>query len=135
MQLQPYLHFEGRCEEAIEFYKTALGAKVNMLMRFKECPEPMPGMNPALAEKIMHGSLRIGDSELLVSDGRCQSAAKFAGFGLCLTVANDGEADRVFAALCDGGKETMPLAKTFFSSKFGMATDQFGVAWMVIVQH
>lgn len=134
MQLQPYVHFEGRAEEAIEFYKTALGAKVNMLTRFGQCPEPMPGMNPALAEKIMHASLTIGDSLLLVSDGRCQSAAKFDGFALTLLVKTDSEAEKTFSALSQGGKVAMPLEKTFFSSKFGMVSDRFGLSWMVIVQ-
>jgi PhnB protein len=135
MRVEPYVHFEGRCDEAIEFYKSALGAKVNMVMRFKDCPEPMPGMDPALGDKVMHASLTIGDSVLLMSDGRCQSAASFAGFGLAISVESDADADRVFAALGEGGKVGMPLAKTFFSPKFGMLTDRFGVMWMVLVAH
>lgn len=136
MQVQPYLDFNGRCEEAIEFYKKTLDAKVEMLMRFKECPEPCPdGMDPAAANKVMHASLRIGDSNLMASDGRCQGQAKFGGISLTLTVASDDEAQRKFKALSDGGKVTMPLTKTFFSSSFGMLNDRFGVSWMVIVQH
>jgi PhnB protein len=135
MQVQPYLDFNGRCEEAIEFYKRALGATVDMLMRFKECPEPCPdGMDPAAANKVMHASLRIGDSTVMASDGRCQGQTKFGGISLTLTVANDDEAQRKSKALSDGGKVTMPLTKTFFSSSFGMLTDRFGVSWMIIVQ-
>lgn len=135
MQVQPYLNFNGRCEEAIEFYKKAVGATVNMLMRFKECPEPQPGgTDPAFANKVMHASLRIGDSTVMVSDGHCQGKAAFAGISLTLSVPNDAEAERMFKALSDGGQVTMPLTKTFFSSGFGMLNDRFGVSWMVIVQ-
>lgn len=134
MQIQPYVHFEGRCEEAIEFYKTALGAKVTMLTRFKDCPEPMPGMDPALGNKVMHANLAIGDSTLLMSDGRCQGPAGFKGFALTILASDGTEAERLFAALGNGGTVTMPLAKTFFSSRFGMLADRFGLAWMIIVQ-
>lgn len=135
MQVQPYLDFNGRCEEAIEFYKKALGATVQMLMRFKDCPEPCPdGMDPAAANKVMHASLRIGDSTVMASDGRCKGQAAFAGISLTLTAPNDAEAGRRFKALSDGGQVTMPLTKTFFSSSFGMVTDRFGVSWMVIVE-
>lgn len=135
MQIQPYLFFDGRCEEALEFYKTALGAKVTALMRFKDNPEsPRPGMVPPGAEnKVMHANLRIGDATVLASDGRCMGKASFQGFSLSLTVANEAEADRLFAALSDGGQVQMPLAKTFFSPRFGMVADRFGVTWMVYV--
>ena len=135
MQAQPYLIFDGRCEEAIEFYKSALGAEVTMLMRFKDSPEPHPpGMLPPGAEsKVMHASLRIGDSTVMASDGQCLGQANFQGFSLALSVSNDAEAERLFAALADGGKVCMPLAKTFFSSRFGMVADRFGVSWMIIV--
>ena len=135
MQAQPYLIFDGRCEEAIEFYKSALGAEVTMLMRFKDSPEPHPpGMLPPGAEsKVMHASLRIGDSTVMASDGQCLGQANFQGFSLALSVSNDTEAERLFAALADGGKVCMPLAKTFFSSRFGMVADRFGVSWMIIV--
>jgi len=134
MQLQTYVFFNGRCDEAIEFYKKALGAKVNMLTRFNQNPEPMPNANPANAEKVMHANVTIGDSVLLMSDGQCQGAAKFEGFSLTVAVKTDDEAKRVFAALSDGGRVGMPLAKTFFSSSFGMLHDRFGINWMVIVQ-
>jgi PhnB protein len=135
MQVQPYVFFDGRCEEAIEFYRRVLGAEVTMLLRFKDSPEPhQPGMIPPGAEnKVMHASLRIGDSMVLASDGRCLGAPVFQGFALSLTAANDAEADRLFAALSDGGQVQMPLNKTFFSSRFGMAADRFGVSWMVYV--
>lgn len=135
MQVQPYLFFEGRCEEAIEFYRKALGAEVTMLMRFKDSPEPpAPGMAPpGSVDKVMHANLRIGDTTVLASDGRCQGRPNFQGFSLSLTVPNDAEAERRFVALADGGQVQMPLAKTFFSSRFGMVTDRFGVLWMIIV--
>ena len=132
MQVQSYLFFNGRCEEAFEFYKKTLGAKVEMLMRFKEAPEP--GMSPPEAgEKVMHSALRIGDSMVLASDGRCLGKPNFQGFALSLTAANEAEADRLFNALADGGQVQMPLAKTFFSPSFGMVADRFGVSWMVYV--
>jgi PhnB protein len=135
MQVQPYLFFDGRCEEAIEFYRTALGAKVTMLMRYKDSPEPQqPGMLPAgFEDKVMHANLRIGDSELMASDGHCQGQPNFQGFSLSLTAADEAEAERLFAALADGGRVQIPMSKTFFSSRFGMVTDRFGVGWMVIV--
>ena len=134
MQVQPYLFFDGRCEEAIEFYRTRLGAEVTMLMRFKDSPEPhQPGMIPPGAEnKVMHTSLRIGDTTVMASDGRCQGEPSFKGFALSLTAANEAEADRWFAALGDGGQVQMPLAKTFFASRFGMVADRFGVSWMIL---
>ena len=136
MQVQPYLFFDGRCEEAIEFYRSALGAKIEMLMRNKESPEPPPpGMVPPGSEnKVMHASFRIGDTTLMASDGHCAGKPNFEGFSLSLTAANDAEANRLFAALSDGGKVQMPMTKTFFSPQFGMVADRFGVSWMVIVQ-
>jgi PhnB protein len=135
MQVQPYLFFDGRCEEAVEFYKSALDAEVTMLMRFKDNPEPPdPGMvPPGGGDKVMHTSFRIGDSTIMASDGRCQGQPSFQGFSLSLTARDDAEAERLFAALADGGQVQMPLAKTFFSSRFGMVADRFGVPWMVVV--
>ena len=135
MQLQPYLFFDGHCEEAIEFYEKVLGADVTMLMRFKDCPEPhQPGMiPPGSEEKVMHATVRIGENTVLASDGRCQGKPKFDGFALSLTVKNDAEADRLYKALGDGGQVQMPLTKTFFSSRFGMVADRFGVSWMIYV--
>ena len=135
MQVQPYLFFDGRCDEALELYRRALGAEVTMLMRFKDSPEPhQPGMIPPGSEnKVMHTCLRIGDTSVMASDGRCSGQPSFQGFSLSLTVPNDAEAERLFAKLADGGQVQMPLAKTFFSSRFGMVADRFGVSWMIIV--
>ena len=136
MEVQPYLFFDGRCEEAVEFYRRALGAEVTMLMRFKDSPQPLAaGMVPPGGEdKIMHMRFRIGDTTVLASDGRCTGRPSFQGFSLSITVPNDAEAERLFAALADGGQVQMPLAKTFFSSRFGMIADRFGVPWMVHVE-
>jgi PhnB protein len=135
MRIEPYLFFNGRCEEAIEFYKKALGAEVLMLMRFKESPEPPPpGMIPPGSEnKIMHASLRVGETTVMASDGGCNGQSDFQGFSLSITAADEAEADRKFAALADGGQVQMPLTKTFWSPRFGMLADRFGVGWMVSV--
>jgi PhnB protein len=135
MQVQSYLFFDGRCEEAIEFYKSKLGAKVEMLMRFKDSPEPaQPGMVPPGAEnKVMHSCFRIGDTAVMASDGRCMGKPSFQGFSLSLTAPNESEAERLFATLGEGGQVQMPMAKTFFSPRFGMVADRFGVSWMVVV--
>ncbi|HEX2135849.1 MAG TPA: VOC family protein [Microvirga sp.] len=136
MLIQPYLYFDGRCEEALEFYRRALGAEVTMLMRFRDAPDPPPpGMiAPGSEGKIMHASFRLGEATVLASDGRCQGQPEFRGFSLSLSVASEAEADRVFAALAEGGQVQMPLGKTFFSPRFGMVADRFGVSWMVIVE-
>ena len=135
MHIESYLFFNGRCEEAIEFYKRAIGAEVVMMMRNKESPEPPPpGMLPPGSEnKVMHATVRIGTSNLMLSDGRCDGKPVFNGFSLSLDAANEAEAERLFAALGDGGTVQMPLAKTFWSPKFGMVADRFGVGWMVSV--
>lgn len=132
MQAQPYLFFDGRTEEAIEFYRRALGAKVEMLMRFKESPEPMPGAIPP-ADKVMHSSFRIGETTVMASDGNCNGRPSFQGFSLSLSARDEAEAERLFTALSEGGQVQMPLAKTFFSPRFGMVADRFGVSWMVYV--
>jgi len=132
MQVTPYLNFNGRCEEAIEFYRRALGAEVMSLSRFKDSPEP--GMiSPGSENKVMHASLRIGETTVMASDGRCQGQPSFQGISLSLTVPNEVEADRLFGALADGGQVQMALTKTFFSRRFGMVTDRFGMSWMIIV--
>jgi PhnB protein len=135
MQVQPYLFFDGRCEEAVEFYRSALGAEVTMLMRFKDSPEPLePGMvPPGAGDKVMHVSFRIGETTVLASDGRCEGRPSFQGFSLSLTVPNEAEAERLFASLAEGGQVQMPLTRTFFSSRFGMVADRYGVSWMIYV--
>jgi PhnB protein len=132
MQVEPYLFFEGRCEEALDFYRRALGAEVTALMRFKESPDP--GMCPAGAEdKVMHATVRIGDTTIMASDGMSSGHLAFQGFSLSLSVTDKAEAARLFSALSDGGQVQMPLAETFFSPLFGMVADRFGVSWMIIV--
>jgi PhnB protein len=133
VQLQPYLFFDGRCEEAIEFYRDKLGAEVTRLTRFKDAPGPA-GMGPPGSEnKVMHAHLRIGDTDVLASDGRCQGHPQFQGFSLSLIASSDDEAEKMFAALGEGGQVQMPLSKTFFSQRFGMVADRFGVSWMIHV--
>jgi PhnB protein len=136
MLVQPYLFFEGRCAEAIEFYRRALDAEVTMLVRYKESPDPPPpGMLPPGSEdKVMHSSLRIGETTVMASDGRCQGEPVFGGFSLSITVAEEARARTLFAALAEGGEIQMPLERTFWSPCFGMVTDRFGVGWMINVE-
>jgi PhnB protein len=135
--LEPYLFFDGRCEEAIEFYRRVLGAEVIMLMRFKDGPQPQQAGScpPNNGDKIMHASIRVGDATLLVSDGQCQGHPKFQGFSVSLRVPDEATAERLFAGLAEGGQIQMPLERTFFSPRFGMVADRFGVSWMILVTH
>ena len=137
MQTQIYLFFDGRLDEALTFYKKTLGIEVEMLMRFKENPEAAnhpEACPPGSEEKIMHSCFKLGDQRVMASDGYAKGTPEFKGFCLSLSVKTEGEADRLFAALGDGGKVEMPLGKTFFSPKFGMVQDKFGVGWMVLVE-
>jgi PhnB protein len=131
--IQPYLFFNGSCEEAVEFYRQALGAEVEMLMRFKDSPEPhQPGMlAPGWENKVMHSSFRIGQTTVMASDGCGTEKSGFDGFSLSLSVGTEAEADRAFAALAAGGQVRMPLTKTFWSPRFGMLQDRFGIGWMI----
>ena len=133
-KVEPYLFFGGRCAEALEFYRSAIGAEIIMSMRFSDSPEPMPPgvLQPGFEDKVMHSSFRVGDTELMASDG-CDDKSTFSGFSLSLTVPTEAEADRAFEALADGGQVTMPLGKTFWSPRYGMLVDRFGVTWMVYV--
>jgi PhnB protein len=139
MQVQPYLFFEGRTEEAIEFYKKALDAKVEMVMRYKDGPPEMGAGDKIAktkrppADKVMHAEFRIGDTHVMASDGMCAGRPSFQGFSLSVTARDEAEANRRFAALAEGGKVQQPLIKTFFSPAFGMVADRFGVSWMVVV--
>jgi PhnB protein len=134
MQTQVYLFFDGRCDEALEFYKKNLGAEVEMLMRFKDAPEQKDGScTPGNEDKVMHSCFKLGDWRVMASDGRCEGKPNFQGFALSLSVKDEADADRVFSALGQGGQVQMPLTKTFFSPKFGMVADKFGVGWMVLV--
>ena len=140
MQVAPYLSFEGRCEEALNFYQQALGAQISMLMRSKDAP---PSEAPAAADgcvpeggipgdKILHATFTVGGSTLMATDGMNSGKADFKGISLSLTADSEAEAQRLFTALADGGQVQMPLSKTFFSPAFGMVADRFGVGWMVV---
>jgi PhnB protein len=132
MPIQPYLFFEGRCEEALGFYRGALGAEIVALMRFRDNPDGLYGP-PGSEEKVMHAEMRIGDASVMASDGGCTEATRFAGFGLAVTLADEATVDRHFAALAEGGEPRMPPEKTFFSPRFGVVVDRFGVQWMLMV--
>jgi PhnB protein len=132
--VQPYLFLEGQTEAALDFYQRALGAKVNMLLRFKDSPEaPKPGCTPPDTNKVMHAQFQIGETVIMASDGHCSGQPKFGGFALSLTVPTVAEANKAFAALAEGGRVEMAQEKTFFSEGFGMVVDKFGVFWMVMV--
>lgn len=132
MEIQPYLFFNGRCEEAVEFYRRALDAQVEMLMRMKESPDGMhPDTPPGSEDKILHGCIRVQGNAILVSDGMAQGGPAFEGFSLALSVDDRATAERWFKALSAGGEVTLPLSKTFFSPLFGMLKDRFGVGWMI----
>lgn len=133
MKVQPYLFFDGRCDEALDFYSATLGAEILTRMRFSESPDP--GMcQPGTEDKVMHSTFRVGDTELMASDGQCQGAPTFQGISLTLSVSDAAKADQLFAALSEGGQVQMPLMQTFFSPRFGMVADRFGVSWMVIAE-
>jgi PhnB protein len=133
MQVQSYLFFNGRCEEAAAFYGQAIGAKIEFQIRFKEGPNPETAP-PEMGDKIMHMSLRIGETIVSCSDGRCVGKAEFQGFALTLTPPDVATGERLFNALADGGRVTMQLAKTFYATSFGMLVDRFGVMWMIMVE-
>lgn len=134
MIVQPYIFFEGRAEEALEFYKSALGAEVIMMMRYSEAPDEEARRSaPAGPDKVMHMAFRVGETMVLGSDGYARGQPEFKGFGLALSTRSEAEAESAFAALSDGGSVATPMAKTFFSPRFGMVTDRFGVLWMVMV--
>jgi PhnB protein len=139
MQNQVYLFFDGRTEEALEFYKKTLGIEVEMLMRFKDAPgDPSAPADPncpppSNPNAVMHSSFKLGDQRVMASDGNGGGKPEFRGFALTLAVNTEAEADRLFAALSDGGQVQQPLTKTFFSPKFGMLADRFGMNWMVLV--
>lgn len=138
MQVQPYLFFEGHCEEALEFYRKALGAEVPALLRFSDAPkgsggDECEGQMPMPADKVMHAELRVGETTLMCSDGMSQGTPKFEGFSLTIVCRSDAEVSRLFDGIVtNGGKVQQPLTPTFFASSFGMATDRFGVSWMFI---
>ena len=132
MQVEPYLFFDGRCEEALEFYRQALGAEIVAILRFKESPDPAM-VPPGGEEKVMHAVFRVGTTALMASDGQCQGRPSFQGFALSLMPPDERRAGELFRALSDGGQVQMPLSETFWSPCFGMVTDRFGVTWMINV--
>ena len=132
MHVQPYLMFDGRCDEAIDFYKKAIGAEVEMLMRWKDSPDKSM-CSPGNEDKVMHSQFKVGDTTIMASDGRNTGNPDFKGFALTINAKDEAEADRLFNGLADGGQVQMPMAKTFFSPHFGMVADKFGVGWMVLV--
>jgi PhnB protein len=132
MQVQPYLFFDGRCDEALEFYKKAVGAKVDMLMRFKDAPDQSM-ISPGSKDKVMHAQFEVGDTKVLASDGRNTGKPKFDGFALAISANSEADADKMFAALVEGGQVVLAMHKTFFSPRFGMLSDKFGVHWMILV--
>jgi len=134
MHTQIYLFFDGRTEEALDFYKKTLGVEVEMLMRYKDAPpEAKEGCAPGTENKVMHSSFKLGDQRVMASDGYAKGNPEFKGFSLSLATKDEAEAEKVFAALGDGGQVQQPLIETFFSPKFGMVQDKFGVGWMVLV--
>ncbi len=140
MPVQAYLFFDGRCEEAIDFYKRALGAKVEVLMRYRDNPESNADANPGCGapagseDKIMHAELRIDDTTIMVSDGHCGGKPVFQGFGLAITKPDAKSVEKTFGALSESGQVVAPLTPTFFSPSFGMVADRFGVTWMVLAE-
>lgn len=133
MQVQSYLNFDGRCEEALEYYKRALGAKVDALMRYGDNPEACAMMPPGSQGKVLHSSFTIGETRVMASDCECRGQPTFQGFSLSLNPKTEPEAHKLFNALADGGKAQMPLTKTFFSPCFGTVADKFGLNWMIVV--
>ena len=135
MFVQAYLYFDGRTDEALEFYKKAIGAEVTFLMRFKDSPVANdPKMvPPGTEDKVMHSNFKVGDTQIMASDGHCGGKAQFQGISLTINADDIAQADRLFAALGEGGQVQMPMTETFFSPRFGMVADKFGVSWMVIV--
>jgi PhnB protein len=133
MNVQPYLSFEGRAQEAIEFYKGAIGAKVDVIMHFKDAPPDVQSqMSPESKDKVMHAAFHIGDTQVMASDGRCTGKPSFSGISLTLNAADNAEAEKLFGALGRGGQVTMPMSETFFAHRFGIVADKFGVTWMVL---
>jgi len=133
MQVEPYLFFDGRCEEALEFYKKALAAEVTALIRFKDSPDPTMVHGGADPNKILHAVFRVGETTIMTSDGRNQGKPSFQGFALSIAVKTEAETKKLFNALAEGGRVEMPLGKTFFSPSFGMVVDRFGIMWMLLV--
>jgi len=134
VRVQPYLDFNGRCEEALQFYRNAIDAKVGMVMRFKDAPDKSM-VSPGSEDKVMHSQFTVGDTTIMASDGRNTGKPDFHGIMLSISADSEAKADKLFNGLAEGGKVTMPMGKTFFSPRFGMVADKFGVGWMILVAH
>ena len=132
MRVEPYVYFHGRCEEALEFYRGAIDADGAVVARFSDIPGSQAG--PGAEDKVAHAVLRIGDTVVLASDGQGGGTADFSGFSLSLTASDDAEAERLFAALSDGGSVQVPMTATPFASRLGLVADRFGVPWTVVSQ-
>ena len=133
MNVQPYLSFEGRCQEALDFYKSAIGATIEVVMQFKDAPADVQmQISPGSKNLVMHSSFKVGDTQIMATDGGCSGASKFSGITLTLNAKDVAEAEKLFAALGNGGQVMMPLGETFFAHRFGMLADKFGVPWMVL---
>ena len=133
MNVQPYLSFQGRAQEALDFYKTAVGAKVDMVMHFKDAPKEMQAQTPpASMDKVMHAAFHVGETQLFATDGECMGSLSFTGISLTINATSNEEAEKVFAALGKGGQTTIPMSETFFAHRFGVLADKFGVKWMVL---
>lgn len=135
MPIEPYLFFNGRCDEAIAFYTRAMGAEASYLIRYRDSPEPPPPgtLPPGFEDKVMHANLRIGDATVMMSDGNRNDGPQFQGFSLCLNLPDATAVHSAFTALSEGGQVVMPPGETFWSPCFGMLTDRFGLGWMLMV--
>jgi len=129
MKMKMYVNFRGTCAEAFRYYETHLEAKVGMMMTHAENPAPT-GVNPEWRDKVLHARISIGDTELLAAD--VPSAEPMRSAYLTLTLDSDAEAERIFAALSDGGRALMAMQETFFASRFGQVRDRFGMNWMIL---
>ena len=135
MNVQPYLSFEGRCQEALDFYKSAIGATIEVVMQFKDAPADVQmQISPGSKNLVMHSSFKVGDTQIMATDGQCSGTSKFSGITLTINAKDVAEAEKLFAAVGNGGQVLQPLTKTFFASKFGMVADKFGIMWMVIAE-
>jgi PhnB protein len=134
MSVQTYLQFNGRCEEALAYYRETLGAEVMEIIRFKDVPEAAAGAPAGTEDKVLHACFRVAGTHLMASDGMCGGDAAFAGFSLTLTSSTDEETERLFTSIAREGNVVMPLSPSFFSSQFGVVTDRYGLSWTFVTQ-
>jgi PhnB protein len=131
MQIDPYLNFNGNCEEAFHFYEKALGGKIEMLLKYNQAPAGGGPTPPGFENKVMHVRLSVGQQIIMASDAPPGHFSPMQGFNVSLMFDDKAQAERVFNALADKGKVMMPFAQTFWAEGFGMLTDRFGTPWMV----